>query len=57
MALDTISKEIRNATALVTYTTNSLVLTNASAGTRTTLTYDSTAKTLVMTKTEVKLRS
>lgn len=51
-ALDTISKEIRNATALVAYTNGtSLVLTNASAGTRTILKYDATAETLVMTKT------
>ncbi len=51
VALDTISKEIRNATAVMAYTTNSLVLTNASASTCTILAYDPTAKTLVMTKT------
>lgn len=51
-ALDTFSKEIRNATSLVSYVNGtSLVLTNGSArpGTLTTLAYNSTARTLVMT--------
>ena len=56
--LDTLSKEIRNATGLVAYTNGvSLVLTNSTAGTLTTLTYDSTAGTLVMTKTGLAART
>ena len=52
IALDKLSKEIRNATALVSYVSGtSLVLTNGSAspGTTTTVTFNSTARTLVMT--------
>jgi hypothetical protein len=57
-SLDTFSKEIRNATALVSYTSGvSLVLTNATAGTLTTLTYDAAAGTLVMTKTGLGTRT
>jgi hypothetical protein len=51
VALDTISKEIRNATAVIATNSVSLTLTNASAATFTKLTYNSTARTLVMTKT------
>jgi Tfp pilus assembly protein PilW len=57
-ALDTFSKEIRNATGLVAYTPNvSLVLTNATAGTLTTLTYNTNAGTLVLTKTGLDVRT
>jgi hypothetical protein len=48
--LDTYSKEIRNASAVVSYNSSTLILTNATAGTRTTIAYNSTARTLVMTK-------
>ena len=51
-ALDSFSKEIRNATAVVGYTNGvSLTLTNSAAGTCTILRYDSTARVLVMSKT------
>lgn len=51
-ALDTFSMEIRNATGLVSYTPGtSLTLTNATAGTLTKLTYNATARNLVMVKT------
>lgn len=52
VALDTYSKEIRNATAVVTYVNGvSFTLTNATAATATTIAYDATAHTVVMTKT------
>lgn len=53
--LDVLSREIRNATGVVAFNTNLparwLTLTNASQATVVTLTYDSNARTLVMTKT------
>ncbi len=53
--LDVLSREIRNATGVVAFNTNLparwLTLTNASQATAVTLTYDSNARTLVMTKT------
>jgi prepilin-type N-terminal cleavage/methylation domain-containing protein len=51
-ALDIYSREIRNATGLVAYNPGtSLTLTNATAGTRTTMIYNGTAHTLMMVKT------
>ncbi|HEX9046563.1 MAG TPA: hypothetical protein VF988_06005 [Verrucomicrobiae bacterium] len=50
-ALDKISREIRNATALVDFSNNSpqfLLLTNAQAGTSCKITYDSGAGTLAL---------
>lgn len=54
-ALDVISREIRQATALLSFQTNlpvkSFTLTNASQSAAITLTYDSNARTVVMSKT------
>ncbi len=53
-ALDQISREVRNASALVSFSTSnpqSLVLTNATLGQTTTLTYDSATGNLTMSKT------
>ena len=54
-AVDIIGREIRNSSAVVSFQTNlpirSLTLTNDSSFTSVTLTYDQTARTLVMTKT------
>jgi hypothetical protein len=54
-ALDMISREIRQATAVTSQQTNlptkSLTLTNADQGTQITLTFDSNARTLVMQRT------
>jgi hypothetical protein len=53
--LDVLSREIRNATAVVSFQTNlpirSLTLTNATLGKTISLTYNATARTLVFTKT------
>ncbi len=53
--LDVISREIRNATAVVSIQTNlpvkSLTLTNASLGQIVTITYNANARTLVLSKT------
>ena len=54
-SLDVLSREIRNATGVVAFYTNLpvrwLTLTNASQAKAVTLTYNSNARTLVMTKT------
>ncbi len=54
-ALDVIGREIRQATAVTAYQTNasgkSLTLVNAEAGTVITLTYDASARTLVLART------
>lgn len=53
-AIDIMSREIRNSSALLAYGTSNpayLLFTNATAGTATTITYDSTARTLSMAKT------
>ena len=53
--LDVLSREIRNATAVLSIQTNlpvkSLTLTNATLSQAVTITYNSTARTLVLTKT------
>jgi hypothetical protein len=50
-ALDVISREIRQANALMAFQTNrSLTMTNSDQATAITLTYDPTARTLVMSK-------
>lgn len=51
-AADVIGREIRDASAVVTFQTNrSLTLTNATQGKTITLTYDPNARTLVLQKT------
>ena len=54
-AVDVIGREIRNSTSVVGFQTNlpvlSLTLTNSTAGTGVTLTYNSNLRTLVMAKT------
>jgi Tfp pilus assembly protein PilW len=54
-ALDVISREIRQANSVLSFQTNlpvkSLTLTNASDATAITFTYDSNARTVVMSKT------
>ena len=49
--LDVLSREIRNSTAVASYTTNQLVLTNAILGQSVTVTYNSGSHTLVLKKT------
>jgi len=53
-AVDMLSRELRNSSSLVAFSTNNpqyLIFTNSTAGTATTLTYNSTAKTLVVART------
>ena len=54
MAVDLVSREIRNATALVSFSTNGpqfLLLTNATLAQATTVTYSSTTRTVTLAKT------
>jgi len=50
-ALDNISREIRNSTAVTSYTTNQINLTNSILGQGVAITYNSTDRTLILTKT------
>ncbi len=50
-ALDILNREIRNASALVSYTTNRLTFYNTVSAQTNVITYDSTARTLVLTRT------
>ena len=49
--LDTLSREIRNSTAVASYTANQLVLSNSILGQGVTITYNSGNHTLVLKKT------
>lgn len=49
--LDVLSREIRNSTAVASYTTNQLVLTNTILGQGVTITYNSTNHVLILKKT------
>ena len=51
LALDRISKDIRGATGLFSYQTNSLVFSTTNAATTITYTYDPSARTLICDKT------
>jgi len=54
IAVDLVSREIRNATALASFSTNDpqfLLLTNATTGKAATITYDATARTVTLAET------